>query len=156
MVVVLSLVQGTLGPLISTTSDTFQARKSLLVGACAIAFIGACIGPGSSNIYRLIGANILIGVGFASVPLAYTVPSEIVPRRWRPCKSQLSIFVFLGVCFNIMKHSGPSWCQYRGSPRNAVRSIHHRRADKTRSSYGMALVLRKSPFYFTRGYLHSP
>ncbi|KAK5446690.1 hypothetical protein LTS15_009623 [Exophiala xenobiotica] len=37
-----------------------------------------------STIYRLIGANVLIGVGFASVPMAYAVPSEILPRRWRP------------------------------------------------------------------------
>lgn len=67
-------------------SDTFQARKTLLVGSSAIAFIGACIAPGSSNIYRLIGASVLIGIGLASVPLAYAVPSEILPRRWRPCK----------------------------------------------------------------------
>ncbi|KIX02766.1 uncharacterized protein Z518_08708 [Rhinocladiella mackenziei CBS 650.93] len=84
VVVVLSLVQGVIGPIISTASDTFQARKLLLVGSSVISFIGACIAPGSSDIYRLIGANVLIGVGFASVPLAYAVPSEIVPRRWRP------------------------------------------------------------------------
>ncbi|KAJ9603759.1 hypothetical protein H2200_011945 [Cladophialophora chaetospira] len=84
VVVVLSLVQGVLGPIISKISDTFQARKLLLVGSCAISFVGACIAPGSGSIYRLIGATILIGVGFASVPLAYAVPSEILPRRWRP------------------------------------------------------------------------
>lgn len=86
MVVVLSLIQGVLGPVISTASDTFQARKLLLLGSCIIAFIGACIAPGSSSIYRLIGANILVGVGLASVPIAYAVPSEILPRKWRPCK----------------------------------------------------------------------
>lgn len=58
----------------------------LLVGTCAISFVGACIAPGSTSIYRLIVANILIGVGFAAVPLAYAVPSEILPRRWRPCR----------------------------------------------------------------------
>ena len=89
VVVVLSLVQGVLGPVISTASDTFQGRKLFLVGSSAVSFIGACIAPGSSSIYRLIGANILIGVGFASVPLAYAVPSEILPRRWRPCKPDL-------------------------------------------------------------------
>ncbi|OAL20453.1 hypothetical protein AYO22_08947 [Fonsecaea multimorphosa] len=50
----------------------------------AIAFIGACIAPGSENIYRLIGASILVGFGFAAVPLGYAVPAEILPRRWRP------------------------------------------------------------------------
>ncbi|OAG44977.1 hypothetical protein AYO21_00939 [Fonsecaea monophora] len=80
----LSLVQAVVGPILSTASDAFQARKLLLVGTCAIAFIGACIAPGSENIYRLIGASILIGFGFAAVPLGYAVPAEILPRRWRP------------------------------------------------------------------------
>lgn len=65
-------------------SDTFQARKTLLVGSSLIAVIGCGIAPGSTNIYRLIVAQILIGCGFASVPLAYAIPSEIVPRKWRP------------------------------------------------------------------------
>lgn len=86
IVVVLSLVQGVLGPIISRASDVFQARKLLLLGTCAVSFVGACIAPGSEDVYRLVGANILIGVGFAAVPLAYAVPSEILPRRWRPCK----------------------------------------------------------------------
>jgi MFS family permease len=80
----LSLVQAVLAPVISSASDTFQARKILLVGPSIISFIGAAIAPGSSNIYRLIVAQILIGFGFATVPLAYCVPSEILPRKWRP------------------------------------------------------------------------
>ncbi|EXJ73007.1 uncharacterized protein A1O5_04156 [Cladophialophora psammophila CBS 110553] len=80
----LSLVQAVLGPVISLTSDTFQARKSILVGSCLISLIGSAIAPGSGNIYRLIVAQTLIGFGFAAVPLAYCVPSEILPRRWRP------------------------------------------------------------------------
>lgn len=83
----LSLVQAVLGPLISSASDTFQARKTLLVGTSVVSFIGAAIAPGSANLYRLIVAQILIGVGFASVPLAYSVPSEILPRKWRPSES---------------------------------------------------------------------
>lgn len=83
----LSLVQAVISPLISSASDTFQARKSLLVGTSLISFIGAAIAPGSQNIYRLIVAQVLIGFGFASVPLAYCVPSEILPRKWRPSKS---------------------------------------------------------------------
>lgn len=80
----LSLVQAVISPLISSASDTFQARKLLLVGSCLISFIGAAIAPGSGNIYRLIAAQTLIGFGFAAVPLAYAVPSEILPRKWRP------------------------------------------------------------------------
>lgn len=80
----LSLVQAVLGPVISAASDTFQARKFILVGSSLISFIGSAIAPGSNDIYRLIAAQTLIGVGFASVPLAYAVPSEILPRKWRP------------------------------------------------------------------------
>jgi hypothetical protein len=82
----LSLVQAVLCPIISSASDTFQARKSLLVGPAIISFIGSAIAPGSTSMPRLIVAQILIGFGFATVPLAYSVPSEIVPRKWRPSK----------------------------------------------------------------------
>jgi MFS family permease len=84
----LSLVQAVLSPIMSSASDTFQARKLLLVGSAIVSFVGAAIAPGSGNIYRLIVAQILIGVGFASVSLAYAVPSEILPRKWRPSKLQ--------------------------------------------------------------------
>ncbi|GJN73471.1 hypothetical protein PLICBS_007549 [Purpureocillium lilacinum] len=80
----LSLVQAVIGPVISFASDTFQARKPILVWTSVISFVGCAIAPGSKDIYRLIAAQTLIGFGFASVPLAYCVPSEILPRRWRP------------------------------------------------------------------------
>jgi MFS family permease len=73
-----------LGPVISSVSDTFQARKIILVGSSLISLVGAAIAPGAHSMNRLIVAQTLIGVGFASVPLAYCVPSEILPRRWRP------------------------------------------------------------------------
>ncbi|GJN83977.1 hypothetical protein PLIIFM63780_007528 [Purpureocillium lilacinum] len=82
----LSLVQAVIGPVISFASDTFQARKPILVWTSVISFVGCAIAPGSKDIYRLIAAQTLIGFGFASVPLAYCVPSEILPRRWRPSK----------------------------------------------------------------------
>ncbi|KAF9886379.1 hypothetical protein FE257_011524 [Aspergillus nanangensis] len=80
----LSVVQAVLAPLIASLSDTFQARKFVLVAASAISVIGAAIAPGSTSVYRLIVAQILIGFGFATVPLAYCIPSEILPRKWRP------------------------------------------------------------------------
>lgn len=61
----------------SFASDTFQARKTLLVATCTVSFIGAAIAPGAKDIYRVIVAQILIGVGFAAVPLAYAIPSEV-------------------------------------------------------------------------------
>jgi MFS family permease len=83
-------MQAVISPLVSSISDTFQARKLLLVGASVVSFVGAAIAPGSTNIYRLIGATILIGVGFSTVGLAFAVPSEILPRKWRPSMSKPS------------------------------------------------------------------
>jgi MFS family permease len=80
----LALMQAVVSPLFSSASDVFQARKWLLVGSSTVSFVGAAIAPGSQDIYRLIGATILIGVGFSSVGLAFAVPSEILPRKWRP------------------------------------------------------------------------
>ncbi|KAJ5297581.1 hypothetical protein PENANT_c005G09775 [Penicillium antarcticum] len=95
----LSLVQAVLAPLISSASDTFQARKVLLVVPAIISFIGCAIAPGSGSIYRLIAAQVLIGFGFATVPLAYCIPSEIIPRKWRPmAQAFMNIAAALGAC----------------------------------------------------------
>ncbi|KAK9435055.1 siderophore iron transporter [Metarhizium brunneum] len=95
----LSLVQAVLAPVISSASDTFQARKLILVVGCVISFIGSAVAPGSQSIYRLIVAQILIGFGFSSTALAYSVPSEILPKKWRPMvQSIVNIAAALGAC----------------------------------------------------------
>ncbi|KAK5108576.1 hypothetical protein LTR62_008152 [Meristemomyces frigidus] len=95
----LSLVQAVWAPAISSASDAFQARKLILVGTCLVSFVGAAIAPGAKSIGRLIAAQTLIGVGFAAVPLAYTVPSEILPRRWRPMvQGSMNVAASLGAC----------------------------------------------------------
>lgn len=93
----LNLVQAVLCPLLSSASDVFQVRKPLLVGSLAIAVVGAAIAPGSQTIYRLIAAQVLIGVGFTSVALGYSIPSEVLPRRWRPSKHLNPVVVLAGV-----------------------------------------------------------
>ncbi|KIY01299.1 uncharacterized protein Z520_02851 [Fonsecaea multimorphosa CBS 102226] len=89
----LTVTQAVLAPGLSSASDIFQARKSILIGAGLISLIGSAIAPGSSDVYRLIGAQILIGVGFAATPLGYAVPSEIMPRRWRPMSQGICVGV---------------------------------------------------------------
>ncbi|KIW18439.1 hypothetical protein PV08_02727 [Exophiala spinifera] len=79
-----TLVQTVLAPILCSAADLFQARKSLLIGTGIVSFIGCAVAPGSHNINRLIAAQALIGVGPASAPLVYVVPSEVVPRKWRP------------------------------------------------------------------------
>lgn len=65
----------------SFASDTFQARKTLLIFTCTVSLIGAAIAPGSTSIYRVVVAQILVGFGFAAVPLAYAIPSEVGLHR---------------------------------------------------------------------------
>ena len=84
-------MQAVFAPAFASIADVFRIRKTLLLFTLAIAFIGAAIAPGSKSIYRLIVAQILIGFGASSIPLGYSIPSEILPRRWRPCKSLRTI-----------------------------------------------------------------
>jgi hypothetical protein len=79
--------------------------ETLLVGPSLISFIGAAIALGSSSICRLIIAQILIGFGFATVPLAYCVPSEILPRKWRPSESTCLLLRI----HNILSYTFQTW-----------------------------------------------
>ncbi|KIX93008.1 uncharacterized protein Z520_11281 [Fonsecaea multimorphosa CBS 102226] len=81
--------QSVFAPVVASIADTFQLRKSLIVGFCLISFVGAAIAPGSSSIYRLIAAQTLVGFGFVVIPLAQVIPSEILPRKWRPMAQAL-------------------------------------------------------------------
>ncbi|PVH90282.1 putative siderophore iron transporter [Periconia macrospinosa] len=93
----LSLVQAVLAPIIASISDTFQARKYILVGASLVSCAGCAVAPGSQSMNRLIGAQILIGFGFSAAPLAYVIPSEIAPRKWRPMvQATMNIAACLG------------------------------------------------------------
>jgi MFS family permease len=82
----LALVATVLSPVVASASDSFQARKPILLVCSTLSFIGASIAPGSKDIYRLIGAQILLGFGLAIVPITYAIFSEILPKRWRPSK----------------------------------------------------------------------
>lgn len=140
--VALSLTQGVIGPLIATASDAFQARKFILVVVCTISFIGACIAPGSSTIYRLIGANVLIGFGFAAVPLTYAVPSEILPRRWRPCKcsTPIPVWWFTGADNGALsRRAGHN--KQRCPICRSIRPLYDCCSHETQCPYGMAFVL---------------
>lgn len=70
----------------ASASDLFQARKSILVSATSLSFVGAAIAPGSQSIGRLIAAQTLNGASNASMALTYTIPSEILPTKWRSSK----------------------------------------------------------------------
>jgi MFS family permease len=86
---VTTLCQAALGPLVASVSDLFQVRKPILILATVLGLIGSAIAPGSKDVYRLIGAQILIGFALVAAPLSYSVPSEIMPRRYRPATQGL-------------------------------------------------------------------
>ncbi|OQU98702.1 hypothetical protein CLAIMM_04446 [Cladophialophora immunda] len=93
----LSLVQAVLGPVFSSASDIFQARKLLLCVGCAAAVVGSGVAARSHSMGSLIAGQTVIGIGFAMIPLAYVVPSEILPRKWRPfAQGLLNMFTYSG------------------------------------------------------------
>ena len=133
-----SLVQAVLCPAISSLSDTFQARKIILVVTCTISFVGAAIAPQSTGIARIISAQVLIGFGFAAVPLAYCVPSEILPRRWRPCKPT---FRTCGICSQTLTlscNSRASWNECRCFVGGLFGSLDNRWSHKNQSAQRLA------------------
>lgn len=82
----MTVPQAVLAPVVASAADTFQVRKWLIVGLQIIGVIGAAIAPGSSSIYRVIAAQTLLGFALVSYPLTNCIPSEILPRKWRPSK----------------------------------------------------------------------
>ncbi|KAH7089425.1 putative siderophore iron transporter [Paraphoma chrysanthemicola] len=79
-----NLICGAIGPILSSASDMFQARKNILLVGCAMGVIGCAIVPGSSSISRVIVGQTVKGFGYATTPLLYAIPSEILPNKWRP------------------------------------------------------------------------
>lgn len=80
----MTVPQAVLAPILSSAADSFQMRKWLIVGLSLMGVIGAAIAPGSGNVYRLIAAQTLVGFAFINTPLCAVIPSEILPRKWRP------------------------------------------------------------------------
>ena len=139
------LVQAVFASILSSSSDLFQVRKTLLVGATVIAFIGSAMAPGSKSIGRLIAAQTLIGAGLAVIPLTFTVPSEILPRKWRPSKFD-EVEVWRLSTTNTFSRSGTSCHQFRGSSWFDYSTLDHRSARKTQSIRRLANILCKLRF----------
>lgn len=50
----------------------------------ALGFVASCIAARSDTIGQLIAAQSIMGVALSNAALAYAIPAEILPRRWRP------------------------------------------------------------------------
>lgn len=78
------IVLVSLSSIIASASDVFQARKKLLLGATVAGLVGSIVVTQSHNIGQLIAGQSLNGLAICSAPLALTVTSEVMPKRWRP------------------------------------------------------------------------
>jgi hypothetical protein len=87
------LVQAVLSNVVAQGSDLFQARKNILLAFTALAIVGAFIIPGSSGPGRILAGQTLIGFGNTMMALTFSIPSEILPTRWRTSRYQY-VFVF--------------------------------------------------------------
>jgi len=110
-----------------------------MVVCCVISFIGSAIAPGSQSIYRLIVAQILIGFGFSSTALAYCVPSEILPKKWRP-----SMYFLYRSSTELTSSSGAIHYQRCRKPWRLFRPAYHRRSQPLRPGEWLAKVLCQS------------
>lgn len=75
-------MQATLGPIIGRLSDVLD-RKWLVSIPPLIAFVGAIVSATSDSMSTLIGGGILIGVTLSTISIVQTIPSEILPLKYR-------------------------------------------------------------------------
>ena len=55
-----------------------------MVGTSCLGFAASCIAARSNSIGQLIAAQAIMGAALSNAALAYAIPAEILPRRWRP------------------------------------------------------------------------
>ncbi len=76
-------MQSALSPIVGRLSDVLD-RKYLSALPPLVAFAGAVISARATDMNMLIGGGILIGVNLSTVAIVHSIPSEILPMKWRP------------------------------------------------------------------------
>ncbi|KAJ9094988.1 hypothetical protein QFC21_005781 [Naganishia friedmannii] len=71
-----------LAPVFSRGSDLF-GRKYFVVFGCAAGFVGDLIVSRATSMNMAIAGAAISGISYGAQPLAYAIPSEIVPRKYR-------------------------------------------------------------------------
>lgn len=135
--------------MVSFAADTFDARKMLLVSTLVVGMVGAAIAPGSQSIGRLIAAQALVGVAFSSLPLGYSIPSEIVPRKYRPCtfgeiRSPFLHFASFGSKLISTLSSGTSYNEYGERSWRHLWPSYHRGTEQGQCTHWLAHVFCKA------------
>ena len=76
------LMQSVLSPIVGRLSDVLD-RKWLAISQLVIAFAGSCVSARAESMNVLIGGGILIGFGLSTLAIFLTIPSEILPLKYR-------------------------------------------------------------------------
>lgn len=74
------IVGGIMTPISGKLSDLYGRKKILLLVVAAYV-LGVTIGGFSTNIYLLLGARVLQGIGMSFFPVAYSIIKDIFPQR---------------------------------------------------------------------------
>lgn len=89
------LMQSVLSPLVGRLSDVMD-RKYMASLPPIIAMVGSIICAKATSMNMLIGGGILIGTTLATIAIVQSIPSEILPLKYRPLANG---FAFLGGAF---------------------------------------------------------
>jgi MFS family permease len=76
-------MQSALSPVVGRLSDVLD-RKYIAALTPLIAFAGAVVSARANSMTMLIGGGILIGVNLSTVSIVHSIPSEILPMKYRP------------------------------------------------------------------------
>jgi MFS family permease len=76
-------MQSALSPLVGRLSDVLD-RKWICTLPPLIAFAGSVISAKATSMNMLIGGGILIGINLSTVAVIHSIPSEILPMKYRP------------------------------------------------------------------------
>lgn len=103
------LMQTVLSPLVGRLSDVLD-RKTFATIPPLIAVAGSIICAKATSMNMLIGGGILIGVTLATISIVQSIPSEILPLKYRPLANGLA---FLAGVVGSMCVSYPTSCEIR-------------------------------------------
>lgn len=67
---------------VSQAAD-YWGRKNFIIGSTAIGLVGAIMVSRSQNIATAIAGIVLVGSAYGCQSICYTVPSEVLPRKYR-------------------------------------------------------------------------
>ena len=88
-------MQSVLCPVVGRLSDVVD-RKYLACAQLTIAFVGSVVSAKAESMNELIGGGILVGVGLASLGIIVSIPSEVLPLKYRAIANGAN---FLGGAF---------------------------------------------------------